>query len=662
MSEELTAEERERMRKMAALGKVSLGIVLKWTWLFISVFLVLFAIFAWFVVQHMAKSGWRYTANTQLLYMPLQEAKVQPMGDKQLFRVLDRRSLKLRVGEELPLPPGEKNSLAWDLEIRQEWKPSDLFTLTARSGSREAAIRKVNAYAAVLIAEYGTWRVKELNRWSGDATERRTAMRVEVAKISEELVDLYARAGTETPVETQTALTTLIGEERRNLLMLDVEIASAEKTRQSLEGEDGSVTAALIARAPELRKLKASMEELDSEIAKLRQIYTDLNPRVQGKLEDREHLEKLYQEIVEECGGEDPGEERIRQLEQEQTMLLDVVSRVDALKEARESLVSTLERNEEQAKALLTITPQVALRETRRGELNRALVELDEQINSAAHMMENATAELQQIEKASRAGERSPYENQSFMLAAGGAAGCTAGLALLTVGLGLLFGRIRGAQELSAAGDIRVLGSLPRWRRSGQKHAKEALGVVANHFVEAAEARGVVLVCRLKGAKPDPKFAEELDWSLSMAGLRPFTMTVATEGNRDVPEEGDAGGGEPLLNTVRKGARGWFQVVNRYSLASTELQMLRADLAVLRDEYDLVFLEVCGGLRRGGDFTAQLLETCDSVLLVAGANRSRRSELAYARRLVNAAGKPMMGLVTGARNRIVRKELEESRW
>lgn len=658
MNDELTLEERERLQKAAALGKVSLGIVLKWVWLFLLVFLVLFAGFSWYVVRRTARSGWRYTATTQLLFKPSQEAKVPAMGDKELFSVLNRRSLKRRVGENMPFPPGEGGTLGWDLEIKQERKPTNLFTLTARSGSQEAALRKVNGYAAVLIAEYGMWRVNELNRWSGDASERRNAKRAEMAKIAEELVQLFDRAGTENPVETQTALTTMIGEERRNLLMLDVEIATAEKLREELEGGDHSIGAALVARAPELRKLKASMEELDSEIAKLRQVYTDLNPRVRGKLEDREALEARYREIVAECGGEDPGEERIQQIEQEQAAMLDATARADALKQTRKDLETTLERNEARLQELMVITPRVTLLEFRRRDLTHELVALDEQLNSAAHMLENAEGELQQIEKAERAVEKDPYGSQSFITAAAGAGVCTGGLAFLTVLLGLVFGRVRGAKELAASGDMRVLGSLPRWWKRRQQQMKEAMGVVANHFVASEEAKGVVLVCRLKGAKPQPKFDEELDWSLAMAGVRPFALKVVPEGTPDVPEEGTVS----MLNTVRKESQGWFPVVNRYSLASTELQMLRADLASLREEFDCIFLTVHDGLRRGGDFTTQLLGVCDSALLLAGANRTRRSELSYVRRLVKAAGKPMLGVVTGAPERTVRKELEDSRW
>ncbi len=661
MEEQLTAEERERMRKMAALAKVSAGIAWKWAWLLAMVFLALFTVFSLYLVRRSSRNPRRYSATTRLLYMPFQEAKVPAMGDRQLYRVLDRRSLKLAVREKIPLPPGEENSLGGDLEFKQEARPSNLFTLTSHSGSREGAVRKVNAYAEALVAEYGVWRVKELNRWNGDATERRTAMRTELTKIAQDMVDLKAQAGTDTPVETQTALTALLGEQRRNMLMLDVEISAAEKVRDSLEGEGGeSVGAKLVARAPELHKLKAAMDELDTEIAKLRQVYTDLNPRVLGKLEDRESLEKRYREIVAECGGVDPGEEGLRQMEQEQTSVVDVATRLAALEDTKKELAEAIALNEDRVQALMVLTPQVSFLEFRRRELNLALVELDEQISNAAHMLENATSELQQIEPAAAATEIAPFRPENFIYAAAGAGAFTGALALAIVGAGLLFGRVRGAQELAAAGDIRVLGSVPRrWailRR--REEAKEAMGVVANHFMAAAESKGVVLVCRLKGAKVEPMFEEELDWALSMAGVRSFTLTVVREGSRDVPQEGAA----TMLNTVRKGPKGWFPVVNRYSLAPTELQMLSADLAALKEEFDCIFLAVHDGLRRGGDFTGQLLGLCDAALLMAGANRTRRSELTYARRLARDAGKPMMGLVTGARGRVVRKELEESKW
>jgi hypothetical protein len=658
MENDFTEEERERMRKLAVAGKVATGIALKWIWLFLVVFAVLFAGFSWFLVQRGLRSQWRYTANTRLLYMPRQDGKLPVMGDKQLLRVLERVSLKRRAGADLPLPLGEENRLGTDLSIKQESKPSNVFTLSAKSGSREAAVRKVNAYADTLLAEYGAQRVQELTRWGGAAEIRKVSMRKDLEAIEEELSQLRMDAGTETPVEALVSLTSLIGEQRRNALMLDVEVASAEKTRAQLEEEQPEAGAAILNRAPELRKLRAAMEELDGEIAKLRQVYTDLNPKVKGKLEDREELDKQYKAILEECGGVDPGEGGMEQAERAQMTLLDATSRLAALKEARESLGETLARNETRAEQLSEVAPRAAVLLAQKSDLERDLKEVEEQLGSLVYLQKNASSDLIQIERASEAKEENPFRMRNFGMAAAGAAACTGALALWTVAIGYLFGRVRGAKELAAHGDMRVLGSLPgRWTMRKRKE-KEALGVVALHFVDAPEAKGSVLVCRLKGAKAQPKFEEALEWSLSMAGIRPFTLTVVPPNGEGVPQK-DA---EVMINTVRKGTKGWFPVVNRYSLAPTELQMFKADLAALHEEFDCVFVKMSDGLRRGGNFTVQLLGACDSALLLVGADRTRRRELAYVRRLVQGAGKPMMGLVTGARGRVVRKELEESRW
>jgi len=638
---------------------VAAAIAWKWSWLICLLFAVLHVAFSWVLVQHSARSLWRYSAQTRLMYMPIQEGKIPAMGDKQLLRFLERRSLKRRVGEDLPLPPGESAQLAIDLEIRQENKPSNLLTLTARSSSREAAVRKVNAYADVLTDEYTTRRLQDLTRWGGAAEIRLASLREELEKTTSELADLKMEAGTETPVETLTSLHSLVAEQRRNALMLDVEVSAAEKTRASLsEGPNAALAAAIVSRMSDLRKIKASMESLDGEISELRQMYTDLNPKVRGKLEDRAELEKKYRAIVEECGGEDPGEGGIEQAERAQTTLLDAISRLDALKEARAELEETISRNEERAAQLAAVAPRVTILSARKNELEHTLKEIAEQIGSVNSLQEDAARDLRQVERATDASENSPVRTENFVLAAVGAGVCAGGFAFLAVVLGLWAGTVRGAREMSWLGDVKVLGSLPGRLTLDRQLHKDAMEVVANHFMAAEESKGVVLVCRLRGARPQPRFEEALEWSLTMSGVVPFVLTVVKEGSDDVPDEGT----DTMLNTVRKGPEGWFPVVNRYSLAPTELQMLKADLATLKGECDCILVKMHDGLRRGGDFTAQLLGACDSALLMVGANRTRRPELSYARRLAKEAGKKMMGLVTGEKGRVVRRELEESRW
>lgn len=657
MEDVLTEEERANLRKIAALRKVAWGIFVKWNWLFILTFVYLTAFFSVYLVNRLSKSSQRFVATTRLLYTPRQVGKITPMGDKQLLRVLERRSLRRRVGEELPMPDGEKETLPIDLKIVQEGRPSNLYTLTAKSGSRMAAVRKVNAYADILLNEYSDYRVQELTRWIGAAGMRDEDFRKEIADLEAQEAVLKSESGTATPLEALTALNSLVSDQRRNLLMIDVETATETSKQEKYEDDLGDLGPSILGCSDELQPIKQSMESLDAEIAKLREMYTDLNPKVRGKLEDRALLEAEYISILEAHGVRGLTSEDISRVERSARGLMDSQVRLAALANSRETLQRSLRENEEKVEKLAMVAPQLERLRAQRMDLERARRELDEQLDEVGFVRETIRSDLQQIERTEDATDRNPLGLKTLLIAAAGAGVCTGALAVWTVMLGLLFGKMRGTVELGAYGDVEVLGSLPRRWALRKRAEKDALGVVALNFVNSKTPKNVVLVCRLKGAKPQPKFAATLDWSLSMAGQRPFLLNVVQNADFEAEE-----GAETLINTVKKGSEGWFPVVNRYSLAPTELQMLRADLEALRADFDCILVAMPGGLRRGGNFLSQLLGVCDSALLMAGADKTRRRELAYVKRMANLAGKPMMGLVTGAKGRVVRREMEASKW
>jgi hypothetical protein len=337
--------------------------------------------------------------------------------------------------------------------------------------------------------------------------------------------------------------------------------------------------------------------------------------------------------------------------------MLEAQSRAAALRETRAALGEALAANEARAAELTEVAPRMTVLSGRRAELLKELKDFGQQIGNEGYLKESARGDLRQIERAENADDRSPLQPKNFVLAAAASAVCTGALAVWTIVLGLWLGRVRGTKELAAHGDVEVLGSLPRRWALRKNAEKDALGVVAMNFVNAQAPKGVVLLCRLKGAKPQPKFVSVLDWSLSMSGSRLFLLEVVQNADFDTVK-----GAETLLNTVRKGPAGWFPVVSRYSLAPTELQMLRADLETLKAEFDCIVVSMPGGLWKGGNFLSQLLGVCDSALLVTGFDKSRRRELRYVRRMALLAGKPMMGLVTGAGGRMVRREMEASKW
>lgn len=654
MDEELTEEELARIQKATTLAKVAGGIAAKWMWWWLLVAVWLFAGFSAFLVQRSVRSPCRYEATTRLLYMPRQEGKVPTLGDKQLLRILERRSLKRRAGTGLPLPPGEDATLTQDLDIVQEGRPSNLYTLTARSRARAGAVRKVNAYADVLLEEYAAYRSEELMQWGMSAAERQQSTRAELSAVEAEIAELETQVGTQRPVETLMSMNALISDQRRNVTMLEVEVDAEAVKRDKLADEMGGMGTALLDRTPEIRRLAESIAALDAEISKLREVYTDLNPKVRGKLEDREMLQAQYQAILEEFGVQklNPGE--LERADRNSTALLDSESRMAALEKKLAAQKETLAVNEQRAEDLTAVVPRILVLVSRRADLERELKDLEFQLGEAGRSREIARNELRQIERAESPSDQYPLRLKNFLMAAAAAVFCTVALALWTIVLGLWLGDVRGAKELAAYPDIHVLGSLPKRRALSKEREKDVFGVVALNFCNADVPKRNVLICRLRGAKPQPRFAEALDWSLSMSGKRLFALYLVSSQTFE-PEEGS----EMLINTARKGSAGRFPVANRFALAPTEIEMLRADLATIHEEFDIVFLLMPDGLRRGGNYFSQLLEECDSALVTVGANKTSRREFAYVRRQVNKARKPMMGLVAGERARVVKKEMEE---
>lgn len=654
MENELTAEEREQMRKFAAFKRVSLGILVKWLWFIFIVFGVISLVFSTFLVWHSAKSTHRFSATTRLLYSPRQLEHSQSMSDKQLMSVLDRKSLKRRVGRVLSMPNADRTSLVTDLTIKQERKPSNLYTLTANASTWVGAVRKVNAYAEILIAEYITYRKRDLDAWSEVLELRKKNLLDQIAELEAEESVAKGKVGVASPVETLTILNGLISDQRRNYSSLSVQMANEQVRRKKLEESVGKMGDAIIKCAPMIRKKSAELAAIDAEISKLRDIYTDRNPKVMGKLDDRREMMDDFVEMLRENGIDGVSLDDVEQVEQSVRELADVTMRMEVLAESQKSLEHEIKQNEVRCEELTGAIPQIERIRIKRDELERKERELEEQQGNIEYLLMSSDNDLQQIERAGGAGDEGPFSIKNFVLTFVGAGVCTLALTFWIMVLELIFGKVRGAKELAAFEDVHVIGSIPRDNVVSEDMEKDVLGVVALNFASANMPKGIILVCRLAGSPKIDKFSTELEWSLSMAGQRIFNLEVVPSMDFEPPD-----GSETMINTVRKGEKGWFPAANRYALAPTEIEMFKVDVTALRAEFDTVFIHMPGGLRRGGNFFSQLLDISESALLIIGTGTTPRSELAYVRKHVSDANKPMMGLVGGASAKTVRAEMEE---
>ncbi|MBR0057664.1 MAG: hypothetical protein IJP66_10075, partial [Kiritimatiellae bacterium] len=657
MDRELTEEEREReeVRKLVALQKVVGQIVLKWRTLLISTFAALSIGFTLFIVWHYATSNHRYDASTRLSYMPRKVARVENLNDKQLFSILERPSLKRRVGQRLSMPREERECLGIDLEITQERKPTNIYTLKARAPGKLAAITKVNTYAKVLIDEYRDYRMRDLDALRESIGARKERVRERLSELDGEETIVKGKSGVASPVETLTAINSLLSDQRRDLAMLNAQILNEEVKRRRLEETVGGFGETVSRNSAAIREKFERLAAIDAEIANLRTIYTDLNPKVMGKLEDRDAFFRDYENFIAENGLEGKTLEEVALIEKAVGELAEIQMRLEVLAESRRSLEQWIKDNEERSAKLTGVIPALERLNGQRLDLESTMRSLDDQISEIEYLQMAMASDLTQIERSGGAGDSDPLRSKNFIMSIAAALFCTLSLGVWIVVLELLFGKVWSKKELAAYDEFLVLGSIPAAGALPESEEKDILGVAALRFCKADLPKSVVLVCRLPGVPPQDAFSAALDWSLTMSGQRAFTLEIVKSADFVPPE-----GATSIISTFRKDTQGWLPIENRYMLVTSELEMLQADLAALKEEFDVVFITMPDGVRRGGSFFSQLLGVCDSVLLMVGARATPRSWLVYARQAFAQAGKPVMALLTGVKAKIAKREMEEA--
>jgi len=650
----MTEEERARLRGLVSLQKVVVGIALRWWPLFVAVFCALAAAFSAFLWMRGSQSVKRYEATTRLLFSPKKVARVDPISDKQLMTILERASLKRRVAERVEMDVMERMCLTVDMKIEQGKRQGNLFVLTAASKTRKGAFAKVNAYADILVDEYVAFRSKDMDNWRESLEARRKTLVDKLADVEAEESAFKARTGALTPSEALVTLNALISDQRRNDSALGVDAANEELKRRKLESGVGKGGAMVVANAHAIRRRLAAIAAIDADLVALREKYTDINPRVSGKVAERAERVSELEAFLKSKGAEGIDLEKLDQLEKSAEELADCITRLDAIREKRAALRAEIADNEKRATSLAAVVMDYERIVTRREDVMASLRELDDQLGGISYAIGSLGNDLRQIERTSGADDHGPFGTKKGVFAAGGALFGAGSLLLVVVLVELVFGKVRGGREIAAYDGIEFLGSVPAEGGLPPDEAREATRVIALKALLAAKDAKTIFACRLPGVDMGTSLSEALDYTAAMSGARCFLLDVVSQDGFAPPE-----GAEEMVGVVRSGQRGWFPAANRFALAPTELQMLKADIASLNESFDNVFMRIEGGVRVGGTFFDQLLELSDSVLLMVGVGRTPRRAYAYARRHLKGSGKPVMAVATGANAKSVRAEMEE---
>ena len=372
-----------------------------------------------------------------------------------------------------------------------------------------------------------------------------------------------------------------------------------------------------------------------------------------GKVQERADRVAELEEFLKAKGAAGLDLEKIDQVERAAGELAECSTRLEAIGEKRMALRREIADNEKRAASLASIVMDYERIETRREDIMASVRELDEQLGGISYAIGSLMNDLRQIERTGGADDHGPFDAKKAVMAVGAAFVIAMAMLVAIVVFELVFGKVSGGREIAAYGGIEFIGSLPKEGAMSDDEEREVMGVVALKMLLASKDAKTIFALRLPGAEPNKAFAGAIDFTATMSGASCFLLDIVTHDGFTPPE-----GAEEMIGVVKSGQHGWFPAANRFALAPTELQMLKADIAALGDTFDNVFLRIEGGVRVGGTFFDQLLELCGAVMLLVGAGSTPRRSFAFARRHLEAGGKPVMAVATGARSRIVRSDME----
>ncbi len=342
----------------------------------------------------------RFEATTRLLFNPKKMPKIENLTEQQLLSILDRPSLKQKIAELVEMSAEERQSLSKDVTLAQERHPPNLFTLTVASRTENGAAQKANAYAEILVEEYVTYRTTDLENRHTAITSRRKTLLDQLAAIEAEEKTLKTKTGGVSPQESLLTLNTLISAQRRNLSALDVDIANENVKRSRLEKEVGASGPAIIANAAAIRRRAEAIAAVDKEIATMREIYTDINPKIIGKLEDRNALVKELEGFLKSKGVAGLNVDGIDQVEKSAGELAECGTRLAALGEKRRALEQEMADNEKNAGELTAMIPESERLAAHHADLERSVRALGEELSDIAYAQSTLRNDLRQIERA----------------------------------------------------------------------------------------------------------------------------------------------------------------------------------------------------------------------------------------------------------------------
>lgn len=655
MDNQTDNEEAQQLVTINIYRKLVQAILLKYKFLLLFIFAASTACVLATMKKLVNMSPFHYTAKTSLIFYPKRTSKIGSMDEHQVLRIFSRRIMQQKLAESMNLGREKGNVSDYSIEIRQEWKQTNLFSIESHSSNKDDAINAVNLMAQICIKEYVAFRIEDLGKWGETVNTRKMELTESIKKIEDQIAELSQTTKIADPEQEFDRIKGVIVQLKNTRSDLQVKLTNAKISKENVELILKNIDTNALLNIEKLRSFHNDIKKVDDEIAKLRETYTDKNPRIIGLIERHNDIVNQYNDFLKEKNIKSFNLETLGKAAEVQSKLMDILINIESINERISVVDAEIKANEELAQKLTSIIPRIMQISHERESLQKALKDLDDDTSSINYLLATVKNDMAQVERCESATAQDPFSVANILLAVIAGLGCMFIAAALVAFIGVIFGNVNDLDELLAYAEINALGAIPssvHLYETASDDEKTAIGSIFYNFMQVEAPKKVVFLATLPGSNYSNFLKEGLNWNFAMSGKRLLHLKIVRADSFKEPTAPDA---KIFGAAYYHGMEGETPADNPRALSQTELSLLQSDIAEMQNDFDTIFITSDEPFDRFGVFFDQMLQLCDSALVLVGARRTPRSLLRYVVSQQHKSGRCIMSILTNSKDSISRK-------
>ena len=620
-------KELEQLKKLEQLRRLVQTILGAHLRLLVAVFVIVLITILVSVYLSAVRSPVRYEAQAMLYFTPKQTNNIRPYNSQYVQQILTRKELKTKFYKDLNINPDDKRNAPNLIQIEpvERHRVLDRFRITVHAAKAQNAIDFTNAFALHCTQAYTEERIAGLQDWQNLLLQKKRDIFNDIEQLDREKAKLGTPIQSITPEKDYEQLRQLLAAQRVTHTRLNLSVASLTNRQERLRQALSKINPALFACEKEIRQRLADLDEIDKEVLTAQELYTDQNPKLIALQSRREVLKTRFQTFLKEknltVADIDSLDNAIALAAEQKIVDEELREKQEELQILSEELAETSEKYER----ITEVIPRMLQINQQYVSLQESLEKLDSSLADINYLMPLVKDDLLIGEYASGATGLTPFSKRNVAICIFAAISLTGFLATVVVLLEFWLGRVTSEKELPLIPGLRYLGTLPTSEKlfGSDRRKRIALSAICHNFRASETDHHIVLAGALPGGKIMPALFDTFEWTFAMAGKRTLTINVVLASGFDYEAY-------PVNDTgivVYSGSKGYLPVVNKRILSPSELMLLKKDLQLLRQTYELIFIRHAVSLRRDRMFIDQFVGICDGAMIAIGAKRTTRRDL-----------------------------------